>query len=57
MTNVANCMSANKLTVIFERTIIVRFNKNAKPNSNKFTTGTKTIVSKDTAKYLGILVE
>ena len=53
MTYVVNWMSANKLTVNFEKTNIVVFNKNRKPNSNQLTIGPKTIESRDTAKYLG----
>ena len=57
MTNVVNWMSANKLTVNFEKKNIVVFNKNEKQNSNKLTIGQKTIESKDTAKYLGIHID
>ena len=57
MTNVVNWMSANKLTVNFEKTNIVVFNKNEKQNSNKLTICQKTIESKDTAKYLGIHID
>ena len=47
----------SKLTVNFEKTNIVVFNKNEKPNSNKLTIGPKTIESKDTVKYLGIHID
>ena len=47
----------SKLTVNFEKTNIVVFNKNEKPNSNKLTIGPKTNESKDTAKYLGIHID
>ena len=57
MTNVVNWMSANKLTVNFEKTNIVVFNKNEKQNSNKLTIDPKTIASKDTAKYLGMHID
>ena len=57
MTNVVNWMSANKLTVNFEKTNIVVFNKTEKQNSNKLTIGQKTIESKDAAKYLGIHID
>ena len=43
MTNVVNWMTANKSTANFEKTKIVLFNKDEKPNSNKLIIGTETI--------------